>query len=373
MEFVVVGLGAAGSAALNALARPGASCVGIDRYAPPHIWGSSHGETRLLRTAYAEGAQYVPMARRAIKLWRELEARTGTDLFRQTGVVYAGPPTSPFLSASLAAAREHGVRVDDLTDRERERLHPALDIPADWLCCVEREGGYLLTEPAIAALLRDARAHGAELRFDETCRAIEPDASGVRIVTDRGELRAEKCIVASGAWTAELLPALAAYLHVERKTLHWFADPQRLYTPDTFRPFLVDDESGHQVYGFPDCGTGVKIAEHTAPSPVYVRAADVARDITSEETERIGAFVRRYCPNVGALSRSVTCLYPMSKDGHFILDVHAEMDRVFVAAGLSGHGFKFAPVIGDAVANLARGMDQAIDVGFFSIRRFETA
>ena len=113
----------------------------------------------------------------------------------------------------------------------------------------------------------------------------------------------------------------------------------------------------------------MKIAEHTAPSPKHIRAADVAREIAPEDTERIGAFVRRYCPNVGALLKSITCLYPMSKDGHFIVDAYPGTDRVFVAAGLSGHGFKFAPVIGEALANLALGADQPIDVGFFSLRR----
>jgi sarcosine oxidase len=369
-DFVVIGLGAAGSATLGALARSGARVAGIDRFAPPHDQGSSHGETRLLRVAYAEGAQYVPMARRAIELWRDLEARTGAELLRQTGVVYAGPHTSPFLSASLSSAHTYGVCVDTLTDAARREHAPALRIADDWLCCAEREGGYLLAERAIATLLEDAAQSGAEVMRNARCRAIEPDANGVRIVTDAGEVHADRCVVAAGAWTAELLPALAPYIHVERKTLHWFADPQASYRPATFRPFLIDDENGHQFYGFPDCGTGVKVAEHTAPSAAYAHAGDAVRDITPADIETIGALAARHMPGLGERLRSVTCLYPMSKDGHFIMDAYPESERIFVAAGLSGHGFKFAPVIGEAMANLAMGAEQKIDIAPFSLRRF---
>lgn len=364
-EVAVIGLGAAGSAALNALAVAGARAAGVDRFAPPHDQGSSHGETRLLRTAYAEGTLYVPMARRAIELWRALEARTGNVIFRQTGVVYAAPQSSPFLSRSLASARAHDVRVDDLGRGEAR-----LEIPDDWQCCVEREGGYVLAERAITAFLADAQAHGAELRLNEVCRAIEPDGDGVRIVTNSGEVRAQTCIVAGGAWATELMPAVAAHLHVERKTLHWFADPEHRYTPGAFRPFLIDDPDGHQVYGFPDCGTGLKFAEHTAPSAAHARVADVAREITIADTESIDAFAHRYCPALGALTRSVTCLYPMSKDGHFIIDRLPDNDRIVFAAGLSGHGFKFAPVIGEALADFALGRAPRIDLKPFALSRF---
>ena len=370
-DVAVIGLGAAGSAALAALARAGVSAIGVDRYAPPHAVGSSHGETRLLRVAYAEGALYVPMARRAIELWRALEARSGRELFRQTGIIYAGPHDSAFLSASLASAREHGVHVGERTPERRAQLEAALRLPADWLCCVETEGGYLLAEDAIAAMLGEAREHGAEIRVEQSCRAVEPARDAVRIVTDGGIVSAKRCIVAAGAWTAQIVPALAPHLHVERKTLHWFADPKGLYAPGTFMPFLCEDEAGRQVYGFPDCGTGVKVAEHTAPSEAYRDAAAVPREVTTDDANRIVPSARRFCPGLGAIVRSASCLYPMSKDGHFIIDVLPGSEgRVFVAAGLSGHGFKFAPVIGEAVAHLALGRPQHIDLAPFSLARF---
>jgi monomeric sarcosine oxidase len=369
-DAAVIGLGAAGSATLAALARAGARTIGVDRSAPPHAEGSSHGETRLLRVAYAEGAQYVPMARRAIELWRALEAHTGTELFRQTGVVYAGPKSSPFLAASLASAREHTVAVDDIPSADRARLAAVLNIPRDWRCCIEREGGYLFAEKAMMAFLADARAHGAEVRTNTRCSVIQAGENAVHIATGEGVIRAEKCVVAAGAWAAELMPALAAHLHIERKTLHWYADPGAQYAPGGFRPFLVDDENNRQVYGFPDCGTGVKIAEHTAPSRAYGRPADIVRAVAREDVERMDPLVRERCPALGPRLRSVTCLYPMSKDGHFILDRHPGRERIVIAAGLSGHGFKFAPAIGEALANLAFGRAQKVDLAPFALSRF---
>jgi monomeric sarcosine oxidase len=369
-DAVVVGLGAAGSATLGALARSGARVIGVDQFSPPHDQGSSHGETRLLRVAYAEGAEYVPMARRSIALWRELEARTSTDLFRQSGVVYAGPANSPFLNASLASAHTYKVSIDELSGERRARLAAALSVPDDWRVCAERDGGYVFAEKAIAAFLQDAAAHGAEIRRDDPCRAIAAEKEGVRIVTARREIRAEKCVIAAGAWAPDLLPWLARNLHVERKTLHWFADPTGLYMPDRFQPFLTDDENGRQFYGFPDCGTGVKVAEHTAPSAEQASAADVARDITTAETDPIRALAARHLPALGELTRSVTCLYPMSKDGHFIIDRHPQSERIVIAAGLSGHGFKFAPAIGEILANLTLGRAQAVEISFFSLDRF---
>ena len=366
-DYAVVGLGAAGSAALGALARTGARVVGIDRFAPPHDQGSSHGETRLLRVAYAEGAEYVPLVRRAITLWRELEARTGTDLFRQTGVVYAGPQASPFLNASLASAHTYSVSIEELSGA---RIAPTLSVPHDWRVCAERDGGYLLVEKAIAALLQDAVSHGAETRLGDPVHAIEADHRGVRIATVRSEIQAKKCVIAAGAWAVELLPPLAPHLQVERKTLHWFTDPTGAYSPDKFQPFLIDDENGRQFYGFPDCGTGVKVAEHTQPSPALARASNVNRNITPADTDPIRALAARHLPLLGEMTRSTTCLYPMSKDGHFIIDAFPDMDRIVIAAGLSGHGFKFAPAIGEALANLATGAAQAVDIGFFSLNRF---
>jgi sarcosine oxidase len=366
VDVAVIGLGAAGSAALSALARAGVKAVGIDQFNPPHDRGSSHGETRMLRTAYSEGAAYVPMVHRAIRQWRDLEARTGASLFRQTGVVYGGPPTSAFLAGAREAAKRRDVAL-----APDAAPAGALAIPVGWHRLLDRDGGYLDAEASIAAFLRDALAQGARIVTDCRCEAITCASDGVTIATTNGALRADRVIVATGAWIGECVPALAAVTHVERRVLHWFNDVGgQCNAASGFRPFLVTTEDDSAFYGFPANAKGeVKVAEHfvveNAASPAALERAVTARDL-----DFIRPLVSRFLPELGDHIRASVCMYPMSRDEHFIVDALPHERRIVIGAGLSGHGFKFAPVIGEALANLAMDAKQEIDVELFALKRF---
>lgn len=365
VDVAVIGLGAAGSAALSSLARSGARVLGLDAYAPPHALGSSHGETRMLRTAYSEGPAYVPMVRRAIGLWRDLEARRDLSLFRQTGVAYFGPQGTPFLEAAKEAAR-HG----DVALERRDTSDPScrLSVPADWEFLFDRDGGYLDAEGDIAAFLAEARDHGADIRPDCACMALLDDAHGVTVETSQGAFRADRVVVAAGSWTNELLPRLKSVTHVERRVLHWFADPDgQCGSSAGFLPFLVEYD-GAGFYGFPANPAGeVKVAEHFIRQRV-ASPDTLDRTVSQHDIDFIMPLMRRFLPGLGAHRRAAVCHYPMSRDEHFIVDRLAP--RIVVGAGLSGHGFKFAPVIGEALANLAVGADQHIDVEYFALKRF---
>lgn len=367
-EYVVIGLGAAGAAAVGFLARAGAHVLGLDQYAPPHELGSSHGETRMLRTAYSEGPAYVPMVRRAITQWRELEGRTGTSLFRQTGVAYYGPTSRPFLDSAKEAARTWNVALDD---RRAQEMRPGIAVPDDWQYLFDRDGGYLDCEAAISALLIDAKQHGARIVADCAVRSLGQAGDGVVIETDRGRLSARKVVVCAGAWAPELLPELSAVTHIERRVLHWFEDAARSYSPEAgFTPFLVEDEDGAAFYGFPSNAHGeIKIAEHFVAVPIDSTSA-LDRNVTEEDIAFIRRFSDRFLPGLGRHRRASVCMYPMSRDEHFIVDCLPDAPNVSVGAGLSGHGFKFAPVIGEALANFALERKQEIDVSFFSLKRF---
>ncbi len=363
-DCAVVGLGAAGSAALSALARMGVRAVGVDQFNPPHAFGSSHGETRLLRTAYSEGAAYVPMAQRSILLWRELERRTATTLFRQTGVRYFGPRDDAFLaSARDAAAQFHLALTEGIADT-------GFALPAGWQRFEERDGGFLFPEPAIAALLDDARAHGAAVIANCACDRLELGGSTIALSTSGGPIQAEHVIIAAGGWSAALIPELAARTHVERRVLHWFEDRDGQHRAEAgFKPFVVTTDEGAMFYGFPANDAGeVKVAEHFEGTPL---ASPALVDYATGERDAalIEPFVRRYMPGLGKRTRSTVCFYPMSWDGHFILDRHPSDHRIVIGAGLSGHGFKFAPVIGEALADLAMDREQQIDAGFFALSR----
>lgn len=366
-DVAVIGLGAAGSSALAALARAGAKAVGIDRYAPPHAHGSSHGETRLLRTAYAEGAAYVPMALRSIDLWRALEQRTGAALFRQTGVFYCGPRDDAFLASAREAARLWKL---PLAEGGLDAARAQIRIPDGWQSFEERGGGYLFAEAAIDAFLNDARAHGARVASDCRCAAVDGGGKDILLRTSAGPIRAARVIVATGAWASELLPALAARTHVERRVLHWYRDTDGRYREDAgFKPFAVMTEDGRMFYGFPANADGeVKVAEHFSGARI-AGPETVDRTISAVDAAHIDPFVARHLPGLGARTRGTVCLYPMSWDAHFILDRLPGDTRIVIGAGLSGHGFKFAPVIGEALANFALDAEQKIDVGRFSLTR----
>ncbi|MEJ0024411.1 MAG: N-methyl-L-tryptophan oxidase [Rhizomicrobium sp.] len=358
-DIAVIGLGAAGSAALNVLARAGVRAVGIDRFDPPHALGSSHGETRLLRMAYAEGPFYVPLVKRAVTLWKAAERRNGVKLFEQTGVVYAGPEHNPFIRGTLDAAGQ--VRLVPVRG-----LEEWFDLPAEWHRFRERAGGFVYPERAIATFLKEARQHGATVLKNCACEGI--DRSGKRIVvrTARGAVTADRAVVTTGAWIGELVPELKHVTFVERRVLHWFADPERRFTRRRgFGPFAIGTEDGQMIYGFPADAKGeVKVAEHVRVQIIATPDA-LDRRVTKTDIDAIAPLVRRLMPGLGKRLRSEVCMYPMAKDERFILARHPRDRRIVIGAGLSGHGFKFAPAIGEVLANLASGKAQRVPIAKF--------
>lgn len=362
IDVAVIGLGAAGAAALNALARRGARCIGLDRFAPPHAEGSSHGHTRLLRVAHGEGP-LAGLMRRGVPLWRALERRTGADLFRNTGVTFAGPPGASFVAATLAECEAHGVAVGPAEPGP-------LDIPLEWTAFVDREAGFLFAERAIAAMLAEAQAYGADVRTGAAVEALESSPRGVTLRTASDVFKARTVVVAAGGWSADLLPQLAPVLAIERRVLYWFADPSGVHAGPAFGPFMIEDETGRALYGFPDLeGRGVKVAEHADSVCGAKHPREIDRHGVEDDFAAFEPFARRFLPRLGTRTASAVCFYPMSRDGMFVIDRLPDAP-VVVAAGLCGHGFKFAPVIGEAVADLALFGHAPDDVATFNLGRF---
>ncbi|MEO1405554.1 MAG: N-methyl-L-tryptophan oxidase, partial [Pseudomonadota bacterium] len=264
-DVAVVGMGAMGAATLAALSKTGLRIIGIDQFSPPHDQGSSHGETRLLRTAYAEDKDYVPLVLRAIELWDEYKDITGDVLFEQTGVVYGAREPSELLTGIRDAADQHGVAIQEVAPADRRDLMPQLSVPDDWKMIYERDGGFVHAERAVSAMLGIAAQNGATLSRDEAVKAISKDGSGHLIRTSKGEYRAQKVVVCAGGWITNLIPELAEYLHLQRRVLHWFkCEPNSFTQASKFKPFCVADR-GRWVYGFPDVTGGqIKVADHHA-------------------------------------------------------------------------------------------------------------
>jgi len=377
-DVAVVGLGASGGAALYHLARRGLRVVGLERATPGHEGGSSHGESRIIRLAYFEGASYVRLAQAAYAGWRALEAASGRPLIAVTGILEAGHRGSEAVAASLASAREHGLAHEQLSPRQVAERHPAFHLPADWEAVTQPDGGILAADRAIATHVEGARAAGAVVREHARVQKLEPRGGAIRLdLANRTAIKTGAVVLAAGAWIGELLPDLALPLTVTRQAVGWFAPPSpELCGPARFPVFLLDadpaeDAGAELLYGFPDfAGLGVKAASHDLGRTLA--GADTARqDATPEDLANVARQLARLIPGAaGPLARSRTCLYTSTPDADFIVGPHPADPRVVIASACSGHGFKFAPAMGEILADLATGRAPVHDIARFALARF---
>ncbi|MGQ0634996.1 MAG: N-methyl-L-tryptophan oxidase [Planctomycetaceae bacterium] len=391
-DAIVLGVGGFGSGALYHLARRGARVLGIERFGVAHDRGSSHGQTRIIRKAYFEHPDYVPLLHRAYALWHELERETGRALLHAIGLFLAGPPECESVAGTLQAAALHSLPVERLAAREARQRFGMYRFPEGFITLVERQAGYLAVEECVTAHVAAARRRGAELRTDETVIAWSSDGSIVRVQTDRGEYAAAKLVVTAGPWAAELLGKCSApdtsgtfgdgaaadtrwsqWLHVVRKPMFWFPADGRFDVVAGNTAFFFETPEG-QFYGFPRLdGQSIKVAEHTQGDAVS-DPLGVDRTQHAADLERVARFLKEFLPDVARVPvRHSVCLYTKSPDGHFLIDKHPEFANVVVAAGFSGHGFKFTSVLGEALADLALEGTTKLPVGFLSLGRLGAA
>jgi sarcosine oxidase len=367
-DVIVVGLGAMGSAAGYHLARRGKRILGLDRFAPPHAFGSSHGQTRIIREACFEHPLYVPLVQRAYRLWAELEKESGRKLFQKTGGLMIGKPDSAVVTGATRSAQEHSLPHEVLSAAEVRSRFPALQPTDEMIAVWEPRAGNLFPEICIEAHLTMARNQGADLRGDEPVLSWEEDDGGVRVVTSRGAYHAGQLVLAAGSWIQSLLRNLKLPLAVERQVQFWF-EPKH---PDRFQPercpiHIWEHEPRRFFYGFPDRGDGVKVARHHEGE--RVNPDSINRDAQPEEVETMRAIVRRFLPDAdGPLRSAVVCMYTNMPDGHFFIDRHPAHPRVLIASPCSGHGFKFSSVIGEVLADLLTEGRTPFDLSLFRNR-----
>ncbi len=373
-DVIVVGLGAIGSASLYALARRGVCVFGLEKQAvSPHPHGSSHGQTRILRVAYQEGAHYIPLIRRSIELWRELEKASNTELFQQSGIVYFGPEDAPLISDTIAAARAHNVRLESAANDLYSDVFA--NIPASWLAIAESEGGYLYLEKSIETLLASACQNRASVKFNTDVTSYAKKGSQIEVQWANGMARADAVIVCPGPWAADQFSFLDKVLKVESRSVHWYTDDTGHYSESAqFRPFAVQPDNDNLFYGLPRIDArGVKLGNHGRKLGTPLRRPqDIDRHIVDVDRRDVAEFARRHLPTLGDHRQSNTCMYTMSPDGNFLIDQHPDIENLFFAAGMSGHGFKFAPVLGEIMADLALGGIARYDLAPFSLQRFES-
>ena len=363
-DAIVVGLGAMGAATVAELARRGRRVLGLEQFPLPHARGSSQGGTRIIREAYFEHPLYVPLVQRAYEDWQALERRTGRRLLVPTGGLTIGPPDGRLVTGALASARTQGLAHEILGAAEVTRRHPVVRIPDGAVAVFEPRAGVLLAARSVASLLDVARADGAEVRDGVVVDGWEADGRGARVRVAGETLEANRLVLAAGPWMPVLVPAVAPLLRVERNVVHWFrpeadiAADVRAFGPDGLPVLVIEDRPEHLLYALPsmrglggDVEDGVKFARHHGG---VVGPIDALEPPGAADAAAIGADVARYLPGLRPEPiRSATCAYTNTPDGHFLIDRHPGHHAVILVSPCSGHGFKFAPVVGAIAADLA--------------------
>lgn len=369
-DVIVIGLGGMGSAAAYHLAARGQRVLGLERFGPAHDKGSSHGDSRVTRQAYFEDPAYVPLLLRAHEMWAALARDSGRDVITLTGGVMIGPPTSATVTGSRRSAEEWGLPHEMLAAADIRRRFPTMTPAPDDIALYEPNAGFVRPEETVRAHLDLAGRHGADLRFHEPVRRWENGT----VFTGKGTYTAGQIVICPGAWAPEMLPDLGVPLTIERQVLYWFAPSGGV---DPFRPerhpiYVWEDAGGRQFYGFPaidGSDGGAKVAFFRGGRPCTADTVD--RTVAPEEVDAMAAQVRGRIPDLpGRLLRAVTCMYTNTPDEHFVIARHPAHEHVTVACGFSGHGFKFVPVVGEILADLAMTGTTGHPIGLFTPARF---
>lgn len=369
-DAIVLGTGGVGSAALHYLAARGAKVLGIDRFSTPHDRGSTHGQTRLIRMAYYEHPDYVPLLKRAYQLWSDLEHLSGKKLYHECGILQVSPAEGSVYPGVLASAEQHDLKVEPLTPSEVTSRFPGFKITDDLKAVFEPRSGYLMVEDCVSAYIDSARSSGAEIHSDESVLSWKPSGQGVEVATDLATYQAASLIITAGSWTNDFLADLGIDLAVVRKSLYWFETDSPFYFEEQGGVGFIYETSIGNFYGFPQLNQlGVKVAEHTGGWPV-TDPLTISREEDPRETDRVLNFLGEYLPGVSNRKQHfATCLYTLSPDRRFIVDRHPEYPQVSFAAGLSGHGYKFASVLGEVLTDWALTGTTTLPIQFLNLSR----
>jgi sarcosine oxidase len=371
-DTIVIGLGGMGSAALFHLARRGARVLGIEQFGIGHELGSSHGASRIIRLAYAEHPDYVPLLRRAFTLWRELEGEAGERLLVNTGGIDAGLEDSTIVRGALASCAVHDLPHEVVEPEALARRFPGYRLSRDMLAVLQPDAGFLVPERCVAAHVSAARALDARVCAEEKVVSWEADGAEVTVTTSRSTYRARRLVLTAGPWARALLPSLDRLAIPERQVMLWTQPVEpALFEVGRFPVFNMEAPEG-RFYGFPlDDNGAFKIGKYHHRRERVADPDAMDRDCHAADEAVLREGLRRYFPAAdGPAVAMKTCLFTNSPDEHFIVDRLPDAPHVAFAAGCSGHGFKFCSVLGEILADLALEGGTQHGIGLFRLGRF---
>ena len=371
-DVVVAGAGGMGSAALYHLARRGVRVCAVERFGIAHDRGSSHGDTRIIRKAYMEHPDYVPLLHRAYALWEELEAEEAGELLARVGLLVAGDPNAEAMQGQAACYQAHDLPHESLDAAAIATRYPSLALPAEWSGFYDPLGGFLRVEEGVRRHVALAQKHGAQLYPGEAMLSWRREGDGVVVETERRRLLATRLVLTAGAWAVPELCRLGVAAQVVRKVQLWYQGRGvEQYARGAFPCFFMAD-GAHYFYGFPaEVPWGLKVAEHNVSHDPVADPLQLNRALTAGDQLAVLNFLARFFSALQpVLSKYAACMYSLTPDKHFVLDIHPECPAVVLGAGFSGHGFKFAPVVGEILAELALEGDTNHPIEFLRLSRF---
>jgi len=372
-DHIVVGAGSMGMAAGYFLAKEGRKTLLLDAFNPPHDKGSHHGETRLIRFAYGEGARYVPFVLRAKELWEELETLTNKEIFLRVGVLNFSPEKDPYIENVIQSAHQYHLPLEQLTALEANQRWAGLNLPKDMIACFEPTSGVLMPEKIIEAYYELAKDAGAEIIGSNRVVQIEPKQDYVEVTTENGEkYTANSLILSAGAWAKQILDSLGVNLPLTpiRKTFAWYEADEAIYGDDQFPGFAYSNGSV-SYYGFPSInGAGLKVGRHDLGEEINPDDEKIPFGEVPGDQEDLDQFLKTFLPKTGKIKYGKVCMYTMTPDSDFVIDTLPNYPNIAIACGFSGHGFKFSSAVGEVLKDMALGNSPRIDLSPFSLRRF---
>lgn len=368
-DAIVVGLGAMGSAALYELARRGLRVLGLERFAIVHDRGSSHGQFRIIRRAYFEHADYIPLVNVAYEMWDELTEQAGESLLERVGLVLFGKEEGAVIGGLKPAIKKYRLDIERIDANAIGHRFDTFVVDPSMIALYEPDAGFLRVERCVQALADAAADHGAEIRTGVRVRSWRSDGRSATVQCDHQTYETPQLVLCPGAWANNLLGEMASSFQVRRKVQLWYRNTMRRYTAAAGFPVFAYDLGDHFFYGFPAEDGEMKLADHGGVE--LVTAADaVNRELSPSDQALIDGLVAAHLRDVAPPPiRHSVCMYTMTPDEHFVLGRHPDHANVAVAAGFSGHGFKFAPVVGRAIAELITEGRTALPIGFLSPNR----
>ncbi|WP_209124943.1 N-methyl-L-tryptophan oxidase [Alkalihalobacillus sp. BA299] len=372
-DVIVVGGGSMGTAASYFLAKQNLRVLLIDQHTIPNEYSSHHGQTRMLRFGYGQGEKYVSLVKSAYQLWKELEEKTNKKLYYQTGALMVGKPNSTFVEETLKSSINNDLPYESLSAKEIMERWPGITIPTDYIGSFDPLAGFLLSKECIATYKEQAVLLGVTVLEEEEVTSIDMAEEQITILTANGNYVSPKLVVTAGVWIPKLLVNTPLSIDVLRKPVGWFTPTiEGLYDMGQFPAVVFDSDIGH-YYGFPNFeGTGYKVGRHDTGQPCDPNLVDRTFGAYKEDEGDLRSFLEMYLPQAaGELAHGGVCMYSLTPDSDFIIDFHPQFANVVIAGGFSGHGFKFASVVGSILSDLMVYGETPHDISSFNIQRFK--